>query len=238
MIHYLYTSICQAAKVALASSLLLPAIATVAETSVIATVEVTPEATIEPIAENRAATVPTQQLIELLKPLVNSAGKFEQVAKDSSGEIIQSSSGHFAVQKPGKFLWHTSTPFEQVLVSDGETIWLYNPDLEQVTVKPFNSGQDQLPIRILSGEFNLLSTEFEIQYSAKNTTYLLTPIKTDAISHININFDGEELVAMTVQDPAQTTTQFLFSDRRALTDLDKKVFDFNIPTGADVFYDQ
>ncbi len=187
-----------------------------------------------------AAATPAETLADKLKPLVTSAGEFEQIATDGTGEVVQESSGTFAVQQPGKFLWHTIEPFEQLLVSDGETIWLHDPDLEQVTVKPFNDNQNQLPIRILSGEFELLDSEFTIETSESKQTvrFHLTPREASNIQSIDLVFSDDDLQSMSVTDHADTQTQFRFANRRALNDDDIQAFDFQIPEGADVFHDQ
>jgi len=188
------------------------------------------------------AASPAERLVAMLEPLVNGSGSFEQVTLDQNGQTVQSSSGKFAVQQPGKFYWHTVQPYEQLLVSDGATIWLYDPDLEQVTVKPFATEQNQLPVRILSGEFTLLKSEFTTTLEEpgdKTLVFHLTPNdKTGSVAVIDLTFNNAVLTAMAVQDKAKTATQFTFSGRQPLTKKDQKKFNFDIPEGADVFQDQ
>ncbi len=182
-----------------------------------------------------------QRLIELLEPLASSTGQFKQITKDASDAVIQSSEGTFAIQQPGKFMWRTSAPYEQLLVSDGQTIWLYDPDLEQVTIKPASGQKDQLPIRILSGDFDLLGSEFSIQSGAatgSQQVFSLRPLAPGSLTNIDLVFDGSQLVAMHVQDASKTVTQFEFVGRRDLTTQDEAQFKFQIPEGADVFYDE
>lgn len=180
-------------------------------------------------------------LVNLLEPLVNGAGGFEQVTYDSNGQAVQRSSGKFALMSPGKFYWHTTDPYEQILVSDAQTIWLYDPDLEQVTVKSFADEQSQLPVRILSGEFDLLDKEFELSENSNEDgrVFLLEPKSgTGNVASINLKFVGRVLASMTVVDKTNTKTEFSFSDRTALSEEDKSSFAFEIPEGADVFHDQ
>lgn len=187
-----------------------------------------------------AEDMPTPQLQRLLEPLTNSAGLFEQVTKDQQGVELQQSSGEFAVMRPGKFRWQTLLPFPQLLVSNGDSIWLYDPDLEQVTVKPFAGQSNQIPIRILSGEFELLENEFTVTrvQTEVHTSFQLLPTTDSGLGSVRLLFEDEELVQMSVTDQAQTVTEFVFSERRALTDSDNQSFTFVIPEGADVFYDQ
>ena len=180
-------------------------------------------------------------LVELLEPLVNGAGEFEQVTYDSKGQAVQRSNGQFAVMKPGKFYWQTTQPYEQLLVSDANTIWLYDPDLEQVTIKPFSNEQNQLPVRILSGEFDLLHKEFRIsqRQQGQQTVFHLAPKSTaGSVAAIDLTFSGQNLESMAVTDKTDTKTEFVFTGRKALSQEDKKRFSFEIPEGADVFHDQ
>lgn len=180
------------------------------------------------------------QLIELLAPLVNGSGHFEQITYDHSGQAVQRSNGQFAVMKPGKFYWQTLEPYEQLLVSNAQTIWLYDPDLEQVTVKSFSSEANQLPIRILSGEFELLDKEFSLtrEQAESKTIFHLTPLQAQSnIQVIDLTFIEQDLTSMKVTDTTHTATEFYFRQRQPLTPADKRKFDFNIPEGADVFHD-
>ncbi|BFM07194.1 outer membrane lipoprotein chaperone LolA [Halioxenophilus aromaticivorans] len=193
------------------------------------------------LATAQPASANSESLVELLEPLVNGAGDFEQITYDSKGQPVQRSSGHFAVMKPGKFYWQTLQPYEQVLVSDAQTIWLYDPDLEQVTVKTFAGEQNQLPIRILSGDFDLIGKEFQLSEAKteQGLVYHLAPNSASSnVASIDLTFVGQNLASMTVVDRTETKTQFVFSNRKALSQDDKNKFAFEIPEGADVFHDQ
>lgn len=188
-----------------------------------------------------ATSATEKSLIERLQPLVNGSGQFELTAFDHTGAAVQRSSGNFAVMQPGKFYWQTLLPYEQLLVSDAESIWLYDPDLEQVTVKPFSAEQDQLPIRILSGEFDLLQSDFTVssEHDQGTATYYLKPINADgSILSIELTFEEQDLTSMTVTDSSEAGTHFKFSQRKALSRSDKNKFIFVVPEGADVFHDQ
>ena len=64
---------------------------------------------------------------------------FSQLVQDGKGETMQQSEGEVWIAKPGRFRWNYKTPFEQQIVATGTELWTYDPDLEQATVKPFNS---------------------------------------------------------------------------------------------------
>lgn len=178
-------------------------------------------------------------LASLLAPLANSAGVYSQRLIDAKGEELQASSGRFAVAEPGRFRWHTETPFEQLLVSDGETIWLFDPDLEQVTVKSFASQQEQLPVRILSGELGLIAEQFNVWLEQSDTEqrFTLSPNSTGNITLVELSFAQADLTSMVVTEVSGTRTLFEFSNREALPVDHDELFVFTPPVGADVFYD-
>ena len=96
-----------------------------------------------------------QVAIERLTTLLNQAqtisGRFSQLTLDGSGTQLQETSGEMALKRPGQFRWHTDAPMEQLLVSNGEQIWLYDPDLEQVTIQKMDQRLTHTPALLLSG---------------------------------------------------------------------------------------
>src|SRR5690606_3793823 len=74
------------------------------------------------------------ELHELLSETKSLQGKFNQVTRDEQGQMVEENTGTFAIKRPGLLRWHIEKPFEQLLVSDGESLWVYDPDLEQVTI--------------------------------------------------------------------------------------------------------
>ena len=77
----------------------------------------------------------TKRLTGLLNQAETLTGRFSQLSLDGSGTQLQETSGELALKRPGQFRWHTDAPMEQLLVSNGKKVWLYDPDLEQVTIQ-------------------------------------------------------------------------------------------------------
>ncbi|WP_460101943.1 outer membrane lipoprotein chaperone LolA [Sessilibacter sp. MAH4] len=195
---------------------------------------------------NVAAVDVDQNLISSLKalltPLANSKGKFEQSLYDQTGQLIQDSSGNYALKQPGKFRWDTLEPFPQVLVSNGETIWLYDPDLDQVTIKPFSAQADQLPIRIISGDYSVLENEFDVRLNTKPSsngeqTFVLTPKTSGQILRVELRFGANNIESMSVVESGNTRTEFVFKNTQPLSGKEPTSFEFIVPENADVFYD-
>lgn len=166
------------------------------------------------------------------------SGQFTQViSSDQSGQT-QSSTGEFWVKKPNKFRWHYSTPYIQRIISNGEKLWVYDEDLEQVTIKGASTSIDSSPLAIILGS-TALDKLFVITPLADNDGFQwlkLTP-KTDSSGFdlINVGFKKGILSRMTLKDNFGQTTRLLFSNVSVHTPLADKFFEFQAPEGADVF---
>src|SRR5690625_1375490 len=90
-------------------------------------------------------------------------GEFEQVTKGETGAVIEVSRGNLLIQRPDRFRWSYSTPFEQEIVADGSRLWVYDVDLEQVTVRPLAEILGVGPALLLSGDFDDLQDNFLIE---------------------------------------------------------------------------
>src|SRR5690606_35806332 len=98
------------------------------------------------MAMGNVALADEQSLLELQRLLSQTRslqGDFEQVTRDQDGQIVEENTGTFAIKRPGLLRWHIEEPFEQLLVSDGENLWVYDPDLEQVTISTVDEQMQQ-----------------------------------------------------------------------------------------------
>lgn len=199
------------------------------------------------LSVNTAADDATS-LQKLLQPLDNLQGKFSQQQFDTDGELLQQSEGDFALQRPGKFSWHTALPFEQQLISNGQRLWLYDPDLEQVSIQTVDANLHQTPALILSGNAEQLSANFEIVETSvegkadldvkKNTQsreFLLLPRQTDPVfERLILVFKGGVLSDLNVHDSLGQLTQFKLLNVIANTKMAAAQFEFEIPAGTEV----
>jgi len=91
--------------------------------------------------------VAVQRLTELLNQAQTINARFSQLTLDGSGTQLQETAGQLALKRPGLFRWHTDAPMEQLLVSNGEKVWLYDPDLQQVTIQTLDQRLTHTPFR-------------------------------------------------------------------------------------------
>jgi chaperone LolA len=182
--------------------------------------------------------------VERLKAFIAGAktaeADFTQTVADKSGRVTQQASGKMAFARPGKFRWDYSAPYEQVIVGDGVKLWLYDVDLEQVTVKSLGDVIAGTPAALLAGDDSI-----EKYFSLKNAGEAgglewleATPTTRDTtFERIRMGFKGDVLVQMELFDFfGQRTTLKLSRFVRNPTIAPSR-FTFTPPKGTDVISD-
>ena len=180
--------------------------------------------------------------INSLKQFITGArsaeAEFTQTVRDENGKIIQSASGTMQFSRPGKFRWVYRKPYEQLIVGDGEKFWLYDIDLNQVTVKKLDEALGSSPAALLSGD-----NEIERGFTLKNADdkdgleWLEATPKSQETSFdsIRMGFDAQaSLVAMELRDTFQHVTVLHFFGLKRNPQLSPSLFHFEPPKGADV----
>ena len=178
------------------------------------------------------------RLNQALKNLDNLTANFKQTQLDDEKNILQQSSGHLAIQRPGKFSWIYTTPFEQQIIGDGRELWIYDVDLDQVTVKPMDQALATSPIMILMKQTDV-SGEFTVNEVGQRK-YLywveLVPKSGDLeYTHVYIGLENNDVKAMELRDQFGQSTQIVFENLRLNVIHDPKTFKFVPPEGVDVF---
>lgn len=187
-------------------------------------------------AQGDAAT----DLRQRLDAMDTLAGAFTQILLDEEGELLEESLGRFAMARPGKFDWHTLEPFEQRLISNRDNIWVYDPDLEQVTVRQVDERLSQTPAVILSEDMEALNDSFSVSRERREelTFFALTPKKNDELfARLELGFDGELLREIRIHDNLDQTSIFKLEDLTRNGELDQSRFEFQVPEGVDILTD-
>ena len=183
--------------------------------------------------------------IEKLKSFIaatNSANAdFTQDVFDQTGRRIQRSSGIMQFQRPGKFRWTYQKPYEQLIVGDGEKFWLYDVDLNQVTVKKLDAALGSSPAALLSGS-NEIESGFTLTEdgSRDQLEWLLAIPKAQdsGFEKIRMAFDAQAgLAIMELFDTFGNKTVLKFSTMRRNPEIPDRQFRFTPPKGADVLSD-
>lgn len=165
---------------------------------------------------------------------------FVQSVRDEKGDVIQVSSGKMYMQKPRKFRWDYAEPYVQTIVADGKRVWLYDKDLEQVTVRAMDEALSSVPLAVLSGA-GPIAQSFVIKAGANRAGvrwYELTPRKQESeFSLLRLAFAGEQLVTIELEDALRQTTQLSLENVQRNVDLAAGLFVFEPPQGVDVVGD-
>lgn len=194
---------------------------------------------VEASAGNEAAPVSIATVQQYLDGIGSLQARFEQLSFDAEDNVTQTSTGSFRLLRPGKFRWDYREPYEQTIVADGERLWIYDADLEQVTVRRMDESMATTPATLLSGVGKLAdSYEVQDQFSAWLLDWIELRTKegdTD-FGVVRLGFSGgkRELLVMDLVDSLGQTTRISFFDIDRSSTLLPSVFTFVPPPGADV----
>jgi outer membrane lipoprotein carrier protein len=178
-----------------------------------------------------------QRLTQLLNQAQTITARFSQLTLDGSGTQLQETAGQLALKRPGLFRWHTDAPMEQLLVSNGEKVWLYDPDLEQVTIQTLDQRLTHTPALLLSGDVSKIQDNFEISHKEGGSVvdFMLKPKSKDSLfDSLRLSFRSGVLNDMQLIDSIGQRTNILFLNVQMNESLDDGQFSFDIPEGADV----
>lgn len=162
---------------------------------------------------------------------------FEQVVLDEQQKELQRGVGMFVVRRPGQFRWDYYRPYQQLIVADGERIWVYDPELEQVTVKPQDETLSDTPAMLLSGG-QPIDESFEIKDlgSRDGLEWLeLYPKQQEGnFERLRLGFAAQDLKRMEMVDGFGQLTIFTFSRIKRNLELGDSLFQFHPRPGVDV----
>jgi outer membrane lipoprotein carrier protein len=163
---------------------------------------------------------------------------FVQVVRGRDGQITDRASGTLALSRPDRFRWDYRSPNVQVIVADGSKLWLYDADLEQVTVRPLQAGLGSTPAMLLSGSGSVGDsfTAGPVERDGEWTWCRLVPKDSGSdFEGVGLGFDTHgSLVAMQLVDKLGQSTELAFAHVKVNAKLDGGLFVFVPPQGADV----
>lgn len=182
-----------------------------------------------------------QRLNRFYQQVKSLRADFTQAIISDTRSNVEKSQGVLQMQRPGKFRWNYSAPYEQQIVADGEKLWIYDVEMEQVIVKRMDLALGNTPAILLSGGANITDkfkvTEItENQHSNKSLYWLqLVPRDKDAgFEKLLLAFSGDDLQIMELKDAFGQVTRLTFSNIQRNPAIDPSVFYFVVPQGVDV----
>jgi len=189
------------------------------------------------LAQTTVDEIGEQLVNDFLTDVITMQGRFEQSLIDAEGVVGEVSNGTLEIERPRRFRWIYSDPYEQWLVADGMNIWSYDVDLAQVTVKPQAKALSNTPALLLGGAKDALEQfRFEGSRVEGDTTWVrMRPIdEGSGFNRVELGFSNNELHRMVFYDNLEQTTLVALYDVVINEPIDADNFEFIVPDVADL----
>ncbi|MGQ3888935.1 outer membrane lipoprotein chaperone LolA [Legionella sp. CNM-1927-20] len=182
------------------------------------------------------AQTPAEEVQTKLNAIRSMSAGFDQIVTAGKREVSQSS-GKMALVRPGRFRWETKSPLEQLVVADSKRLWVYDVDLEQVTVKKQEPGLGGTPGLFLSGYDNSVTRDFDVTTKDKKgiRTYILkAKSPKENFQTVQLTFNGDALSVIEFFDQLGQHTIVKLKNVQTNPPLANKLFQFKPPKGVDI----
>ncbi|MEQ5815044.1 outer membrane lipoprotein chaperone LolA [Marinobacter sp. NFXS11] len=183
----------------------------------------------------------SDELASLLKGYESYQADFIQIVVNENGNKVQETRGSLKAKRPGLFYWETSAPLSQFIVSDGETVEVYDPDLEQVTIHNLDDRVQSTPALLLSGEVDNLEDTYKVsgrQIGDNTREFTLEPRSPDSLfTSLRLTFFKGELQEMRMQDSLAQLSVLSFDRIRLNEPVEAGAFTLDYPEGVDIIRD-
>lgn len=188
---------------------------------------------IAPYAFSASAAEVLQAKLNAIRTM---SASFQQVVMAKKKQVSKSS-GTMALARPGRFRWQTKNPMPQLVIADGKRLWVYDVDLEQVTVKKQDKGLGGTAALFLSGYDDTVTRDFEVTETSKGgSDYFDLRSKSSKANfqRVQLIFKGEVLTGLELYDQLGQKTDVRLSNIKTNPALAMSLFQFKTPKGVDV----
>ena len=172
-----------------------------------------------------------------LKAISSLDADFTQITQATKTKPESVVLGHVQAQKPGQFRWEVKQPYAQLLVSNGRELKIFDPDLQQMTIRPVSQELSQTPALLFAGNAAALQQQFRVsqKQNGASMTYVLTPKARDAVfADLSLTFKGSEPLTMSLRDSLGQQTRIEFFRVKRNAALPASAFQFTPPRGTDI----
>jgi len=176
-------------------------------------------------------------LDDFLEQLKTMQGQFKQSLFNEQGNLLEKSQGKMYVQRPNMFRWEYKQPYEQLIVADSQKIWIYDSDLEQITVKKLANTLGKTPAFLFGSNTNIEKDFFINQLPVESDSLRFELVPKDEqnqFDSIRIDIKNKSLSGLELVDSLGQTTYIVFEQIQNNQKLDKNLFIFIPPTGVDI----
>jgi outer membrane lipoprotein carrier protein len=186
------------------------------------------------------ADTAAMQLAALLEPVQQMSAEFTQTVLGTRQELLQSAEGYLRLARPQQFKWVLLAPYPQTIVTSGSRLFVYDPDLEQVQIRPIADALNGTPALVLLGTGTDIQAQFDVVHEVANDVdeFVLVPKNTDALyTEIRMTFSAQRLVRIEIVDSLGQLTDVSFHNLVVNGPLAPDEFEFVVPPDADVIGD-
>ena len=163
--------------------------------------------------------------------------RFQQKLLDNKGILLQQSSGQFTLKRPGKFIWNYRLPYPQIIVSNSKKIWIFDSELEQVSIKQYSEMLSGAPVALLD-QRKKLEDDFVVTdagiVQGQNWVKLKPRSADSEFLEIHVGLANGNLKSMRLMDSFGQTTSIEFEQMQTNVPLEDTLFEFKPPAGVDV----
>ncbi len=191
-------------------------------------------------ADTTAGDTAAARLAALLVPIQHLKAEFTQTVLGPQRELVQSSEGYLRVARPRQFKWVMRSPYEQTIVTVADRLYVYDPDLQQVQVKPLAAALTGTPALVLLGTASEIDAQFAVTETAADgiTEFVLVPKDPDALyTQIRMMFNAKTLTQIEIVDSLGQLTDVNFHNLEVNGAPLPDEFEFAIPPDADLIGD-
>ncbi len=181
---------------------------------------------------------PLEELVAILAATETLQADVEQLILTQDGREIQELQAELVMQKPDRLYWHVTEPYEELMLGDGITLWYYEPDLEQVSIREFPDDIENNPILLLNDDLQAIADAYEVSMGYVDDEvrqYVLLPLTpSSSYERFSMTFAGNDLLQMQFESSVGQLTSFSFSNIVNNQAVDAGLFQFDIPAGIEI----
>ena len=178
---------------------------------------------------------PADELSSLLNKTIAFSGQFSQSVYDNKSQLIEEANGKVVFKKPHFFKWIYQAPHQNQIIGDGETVYIYDPDLSQVIMSKFSQSKSNNPANIFF--LNNIEESFKVtEILDEDETWYRCESKSKDIDYqsIEISFNEDKIKGMRVIDGLQNKIIINFVNISQNPNIDEASFLFNVPDNVEV----
>jgi outer membrane lipoprotein carrier protein len=175
----------------------------------------------------------SEKLQVLLADLQTFQADVRQLVMESSGSILEESQILFMLQRPDGFYWETLEPFPELIVTDGNSLWNYQPDLLQLTIDDWDADQSELAAQLLSGKVDEVAEQYSINavpVTDGGMEFVLQPLDPASLyQQVTLYFEEGQPESILLVNTNGQRTFWEFNNRQINLPLSSQQFVFQAP---------